>query len=141
MWACKWLLVDMISEYSTIWGLLTQIFLRTSDNGGNFSRMGVIMRNLNIILAKPGYLLLIAVTAVMTLLPAAKAFIRREACFDVRALMLLIVAAVPFVWYWVMSNHSYDHTYYTYRNVTMSIIASFAFIACCLKKRKSGDAS
>ena len=140
MWAFKWVLVDMISEYSTIWGLVTQIFLRTSDNGGDLSRVGVVMRNLNVILAKTSYLLLIAVTGVITLIPAAKALIRRGARFDARALMLLIVAAVPFVWYLVMSNHSFDHTYYTYRNVTMSVIAGFAFIAFCLKE-KSGDAS
>jgi len=138
MWALKWVLVDMISEYSTIWGLLTQIFLRASDDGGEISRIGVVMRNLNVILAKPAYLLLIAVTGVLTLVPAARAFVRREAGFDARALMLLVVAAVPVVWYLVMANHSYDHTYYTYRNVTMSVIAGFAFMACCLKEKSGG---
>ena len=138
MWTLKWVLVDMISEYSTFWGLLTQIFLRTSDNGGELSRISVAMRNLNVILAKPSYLLTIGVTGIMTLLPAAKTVIRRKACFDLRAVMLLIVAAVPFVWYFVMANHSYDHTYFTYRNVTMSVIAGLAFIASCLKE-KSGD--
>jgi len=138
MWAFKWLLVDMISEYSTIWGLVTQIFLRASDDGGEISRIGVAMQNLNVILAKSSYLLLIAVTGVVTLVPAAKALVRREARFDVRVLMLLVVAAVPFVWYFVMANHSHDHTYFTYRNVTMSVMAGCAFIACCLKE-KSGD--
>ena len=140
MWAFKWLLVDMISEYSTFHGILTQIFLRASDDGGKLSRIGVAMQNLNVILAKPGYLLLIAITGAATLIPAAKSVIRREVRFDARALMLLIVAAVPFVWYFVMANHSNDHTYFTYRNVTMSVMAGFTFIACCLKK-KCGDAS
>lgn len=137
MWTLKWLLVDMISEYSTIWGLMTQMFLRTSSSG-ELSRIGVVMRNLNIILAKPSYLLLIAGTGVITMIPAAKALIKRKVCLDTRALMLLIVAIVPFVWYMVMANHSFDHTYYTYRNVSMSIMAGFTFIVCCLKE-KSGD--
>ena len=140
MWALKWLLVDMISEYSTIWGLFTQIFLRTSNNGGKISRVGVALKNLNVILAKPGYLLLIAVTGVAALISVAKACSGRKIRFDVRSLMLLIVAVVPFVWYLVMANHSNDHTYYTYRNVTMSVMAGFTWIACCLKE-KSGDAS
>lgn len=140
MWAFKWVLVDMITDYSTIWGLMTQIFLRTSDNGGDFSRIGVVMRNLNVILAKKSYLLLIGITGVITLIPAAKMLIRRDARFDARALMLLVVAMVPFVWYMVMSNHSFDHTYYTYRNVTMTAMAGFTFLSCCLKE-KSGDAS
>jgi len=139
MWVFKWLLVDMISEYSTIWGLMTQMFLRTSD-GGDLSRFGVVMRNLNVMLSKPAYLLLIAATGLASLVPAAKALLTREARFDARALMLLIVAAVPIVWYMVMANHSFDHTYYTYRNATMSVMAGFAFIVCCLKE-KSGDPS
>ena len=141
MWAFKWVLVDMISEYSMIWSLMTQIFLRTSNHGaGNeISRIGVIMQNLDVILAKSSYLLLIAITGLWTLIPTVKAFIKRKAIFDARALILLIVAAVPLVWYFVMANHSFDHTYYTYRNVTMSVMAGFAFITCCLKE-KSGDA-
>ena len=134
MWMLKWLLVDMISEYSTIWGLMTQMFLRTSD-GGDLSRIGVVLRNLNVILTKPSYLLLIGITGVSTLFPVSKLLIRREAHFDTRALMLLVVAAVPVVWYMVMANHSFEHTYYTYRNTTMSVIAGFAFIACCVKEK------
>lgn len=141
MWMFKWVLVDMISEYRMIWSLMTQIFLRTSNHGAGseISRIGVIMQNLNVILAKSSYLLLIAITGLWTLIPSVKACIKRKAIFDARALMLLIVAAVPLVWYFVMANHSFDHTYYTYRNVTMSVIAGFAFITCCLKE-KSGDA-
>lgn len=133
MWVFKWLLVDMISEYSTIYGLMTQMFLRTSDNGGDLSRLSVVMRNLDVILSKSSYLLVTGVVGLITLVSTVK----NKARFDARALMLLIVAAVPFVWYLVMSNHSFDHTYYTYRNVTMSVVAGFAFLACCM--RKSGD--
>ena len=133
MWVFKWLLVDMISEYSTIYGLMTQMFLRTSDNGGDLSRLSVVMRNLDVILSKSSYLLVTGAVGLITLVSTVK----NKARFDARALMLLIVAAVPFVWYLVMSNHSFDHTYYTYRNVTMSVVAGFAFLACCM--RKSGD--
>ena len=133
MWALKWLLVDMISEYSVIHGLMSQMFLRTSDNGGNLSRVGVVLQNLDVVLSKSSYLLLLGAAGVMTLVPAVKDRVR----FDVRSLMFLVVAAVPFVWYWVMANHSFDHTYYTYRNLTMSVIAGFAFLACC--KRESGE--
>ena len=133
MWVFKWLLVDMISEYSTIYGLMTQMFLRTSDNGGDLSRLSVVMRNLDVILSKSSYLLVTGAVGLITLVSTVK----NKARFDARALMLLIVAAVPFVWYLVMSNHSFDHTYYTYRNVTMSVMAGVAFLACCM--RKSGD--
>ena len=133
MWALKWLLVDLISEYSTFYGIFSQIFLRMSDNNGEFSRMSVVMRNLDVILSKTSYLLLLGAAGVITLVPAVK----NRARFDARAMMLLIVAAVPFVWYLVMANHSFDHTYYTYRNLTMSVMAGFAFLSCCT--RESGE--
>ena len=136
MWALKWLLVDMISEFSIFGGTLSQMFLRTSSDN-DLSRFGVVMRNLNVILSKSSYLLLTGITGLATLLPAAKAVFLRKARFDVRALLLLIVAAVPVVWYVVMANHSFDHTYYTYRNTAMSVMAGFTFLACLVKK--SGD--
>ena len=134
MWTLKWLLVDLISEYSTFWGILTQIFLRTSDNGGDLSRIGVVMRNLNVILSKTSYLLLLGLTGLVSLIPVVKEAAKGRTHFDCRAVLLLIVASVPLLWYIVMANHSYDHTYYTYRNLTMSVIACFAFLSCCMKK-------
>jgi len=134
MWMLKWLLVDVIAEYSMFYGIFSQIFLRTSDNGGELSRLSVVLCNLDVILSKTSYLLLIGLTGMITLLPAIKAVFLRKARPDCRAALLLIVAAVPFVWYLVMANHSYDHTYYTYRNLAMSAVSGFAFLACCTKK-------
>lgn len=137
MWVFKWLLVDMISEYRTIHGLMTQMFLRTSSEE-EISRLGVALRNFDVILSKSSYLLLTAVTGLVTLIPSAKALAARKSRFDARALLLLIPAVVPVVWYFVMANHSFDHTYYTYRNATMSVMAGFTCLACLV--RKSGDA-
>lgn len=140
MWALKWLLNAAVFGPGMLYGIFTQITHRVSSDshGTDFSRFSVILRNLDVMLSKASYLLLIGVTGLATLAAAAKNVRRSRLCFDARALMLLTVAAVPLLWCIVMANHSFDHTYFTYRNLTVSAMAGFAFIACCLKKR--GDA-
>ena len=133
MWALKWIFTGLVFGWHSLWGIFTQITLRSSSNGGEISRIGVLMENLNVILAKKSYLLLIGLSGLLTLLPTAKALIKIRR-MDLRALNLLLPAAAVAVWYLVMANHSYDHTYFTYRNAAVMVFAGFAFIACLTKR-------
>lgn len=133
MWALKWGINGMAFGWHTLASTLGQMGLRTSSNGGELSRIGVLMDNLNVILAKKSYLLLLGACGLATLLPAlraAKCGIR----VDLRALCLLLPALAVCLWYLVMANHSFDHTYYTYRNAAVMVFAGFAFLACALKR-------
>jgi hypothetical protein len=38
-----------------------------------------------------------------------------------KAILYLLVAALPFVWYFGAANHSYDHNWFTYRIQAISI--------------------
>ena len=139
MWALKWLLNAAAFGPGMLYGIFSQITQRVSSNSdeGSFSRVSVILRNLDVLLSKASYLLLIGATGLVTLCASARRAVRGGLRFHTGSLMLLVVAAVPFVWYFVMANHSFDHTYFTYRNLTVSILAGFAFLTCCLKE--SGD--
>lgn len=139
MWALKWVLAACCYGWWMFGGIASQIFLRASDDGGSLSRIGVLVRNMNVIFSKASYLLLGGIAGLVTLFPAAKGLKKRAVRFDARALMLLIVAVVPLMWYIVMANHSYDHTYFTYRNLAVSAMAGYAFLAFFLRG-KSGDA-
>lgn len=137
MWALKWLLNGLLFGWGTLLNVFGQIGLRVSDNGGDLSRMAVLLSNLNVILAKKSYLLLIGLTGVITLLPAARALTgKRSVAPDSRALCLLLPAAAVCLWYLLMANHSYDHTYYTYRNMTAAVFSGFAFLALALPPRR-----
>ena len=131
MWALKWMLNGLVFGWDAFFVVFSQIGLRASDNGGELSRIGVMMNNLNVILAKKSYLLLIGACGLATLVPAAKA---RCVKLDPRALNLLLPAAAVAMWYLVMANHSFDHTYYTYRNASVMVFSGFAFISCLLKR-------
>ncbi len=49
----------------------------------------------------------------------------------------LFIAAYPFVWYAVLKNHSFIHSFFTYRELAITLYAVLAFIAVY---RAGGDA-
>ena len=133
MWALKWLLNGLVFGWQMLYGVLTQIGLRASDNGGEISRIAVLFKNLGVILEKKSYLLLLLLCAAVTLAPAGKAIARRQSlALDLRALNLLLPAAAVCLWYVVLANHSFDHTYFTYRSVTVAVLSGFACLSCLL---------
>lgn len=133
MWALKWLLNGLIFGWQMLYGIFAQIGLRASDNGGEISRIAVLLENLGVILKKKSYLLLLLLCAAVTLAPAGKAIARRQSlALDLRALNLLLPAAAVCLWYVVLANHSFDHTYFTYRSVTVAVLSGFACLSCLL---------
>ena len=138
MWVLKWVLVGAAYGWERFSGIFAQIFLRVSSesNGEQLSRLAVLKMNLDVILAKKAYLLLMAGVAAASLADSLYRMVR-GAGIDLRALALLVPAAVPFMWCFVMANHSFDHTYYTYRNMTMAVLALYAMIPCIVRNRKS----
>lgn len=139
MWALKWLITAVCFGWEYLPGIFSQIFLRVSSesNGATFSRLYALKMNLDVILEKSGYLLILGLTGLASLMPAAKAALQKKRLrIDARALILLLAAAVPLAWYIVMSNHSVDHTYYTYRNLAMAVFSGFAFLSCMTHTEK-----
>ncbi len=130
MWALKWVINGLVFGWNILYSVFAQIGLRASSNSGDISRFAVLMENLDVILAKKSYLLLIGICGLATLAPAAKTFLRKRCVrLDLRALNLLLPAAAVCLWYLVMANHSHDHTYFTYRNAAVMVFAGYAFIA------------
>ena len=137
MWVLKWVINGLVYGWAMFFAVFDQVGLRASSNGGEISRFGVLMENLNVILAKKSYLLLIGFISLATLFPAAKAIAKqRRVSIDLRALNLLLPAAAVAFWMLVMANHSYDHTYFTYRGATVMVFALYAFIACALHPKR-----
>lgn len=137
MWALKWVLAGAAFGWERFYGIFTQIFLRVSSESGGeqLSRLGVLKMNLDVILAKKSYLLLMGATGFGVALASVRRLIR-GAKLDWRALALLVPAAVPFIWCIVMANHSFDHTYFTYRNMTMAVIALYTLIPCIVREKE-----
>lgn len=137
MWVIKWVLCGLAFGWDAFFAVFEQVGLRVSSNGGELSRFGVLMENLNVILAKKSYLLLIGGCGLVSLAPAAKAIVKeRRAGIDLRAFNLLLPALAVCLWYLAMANHSHDHTFYTYRSVAVMVFAGFSFLSCTFSSKR-----
>lgn len=130
MWTLKWLLVAAAFGTEHLMGIFTQAALRvsSSSNGETFSRLGALAKNIDVIFAKPAYLLILLLAAIASLSHMAHAglILRRAGerlCPDARAAVFFLLMLVPIAWYLVMANHSYDHAFFTYRNLTVSVLS------------------
>lgn len=131
MWALKWVLSGCVFGWQMLYGIFTQIGLRASNNGGEISRAAVLAENFGVILSKKSYLLLLLLCAGVTLAPVGTAVVRgRGLRLNLRALCLLLPAITVCLWYVVLANHSYDHTYFTYRSATVAVLSGFACLGC-----------
>ena len=120
-WGMKWLLATLTTD-ENIWADAMSNVMRRSGDLGEYSRFDAITNNFNLLNTR--FILLVAI--VMTLLMAFR--FHREGWRS--ALLLLIVATVPYVWYFVVANHSYEHFWFTYRLQIISVLALFAAIGC-----------
>ena len=51
-------------------------------------------------------------------------------------LPMLLVAAYPYIWYLVMSNHSQIHFWYTYRAQLVTLFGILMFLSCILREKQ-----
>lgn len=136
MWALKWLIVAVCFGWGYMGGVFSQVSLRVStrSNGASFSRFAALRMNLDVILSKASYLLILGLTGLASIAPAAHSLmLKKRIRLNMRALILLLPLAVSLAWFIVMANHSVDHTYYTYRNLTSGVFAGFACIGCLIR--------
>ena len=55
-------------------------------------------------------------------------------------LPILFVAAYPYIWYLVMSNHSQIHYWFTYRAQLVALFGGLVFLAAVLREKDSPEA-
>lgn len=54
-----------------------------------------------------------------------------------KAVMFLLIGLIPYVWYFILSNHSYKHWWFTYRLQAISVICLFFILSDGFFKGKS----
>ncbi len=124
-WGCKWILGSLLLGENIITDAIQTIFFRTSSQGGS-SRLvfyfQTLYRNLWSWKALP-YLVLLGILVICFL---RGLFSQRKKGSPKDLLPYLAVALLPFLWYAVILNHSYEHAAYTFRILTISVFAGLA---------------
>lgn len=125
MWSGKWLVSKILTGYDTFANALVQVasYTRIGDNlvnaGWQITTLGAIQRNIAVLGHGPIRIFLFA--AIIFLLYI---FFTRRKFFTPRKIFpYLFPAALPFVWFAVLSGHSHIHAFFTYRGLAATIFA------------------
>lgn len=121
MWIGKWVIGSVILKKNLFIDALNSIKERVK-NDVIFSRMDVINQNLNKF-SNHLYVLYFEIISCFYFIK----IIKNRTYFDKKLLGKIILLALvfffPFVWYFVLSNHSYIHSFFTHKILMISVFS------------------
>lgn len=120
MWGSKWILGSLLTKENIIADALGSVLLRVgaTESEVHISVLEVIMKNIG-----ANKLCLVFAILVFSIIVLYK--IREKRIIELKRVNIgiLLCAILPFMWYVVISNHSYIHFWFTYRILAISIYA------------------
>jgi len=57
----------------------------------------------------------------------------------INMLPILIIGIYPYIWYSVLKNHSYMHSWFTYRSLGVTVFSVLVFMSYSIDKTKIKD--
>ena len=144
-WIMKWVLASVILGFRYFWRTIGIARYRMMGNEEEpLDRIGTIRRNLKawMNVQDDGIItwskvVLVFVIIMLILMIWRKLRDTRTIC---ACLPILIVAAYPYVWYLVMSNHSQIHFWYTYRAQLVAMLGILVFCESVLREKTKDEA-
>ncbi|MCR4762129.1 MAG: hypothetical protein K5696_01225 [Lachnospiraceae bacterium] len=138
MWAEKWILSTILTDQNVIADAISTIRFRSSRTAYDqrISYWEVIEKNLNVLGNIPLVLFsaFVIVGFVIIFIRYYKKQIRKN-----ELLTFLLLTVSPFIWYFVLQNHSAIHYWFTYRTLSAFIIPFFNCVLLPLNEhRKDG---
>lgn len=127
MWSGKWLAASLITGNSVMRDAVEQAQYRSggevtaAEGGVNATFGAVLSRNLGVLANPAAAVIVLALLGLLVWLLVTK---RCRFAVERSSLLSLAVAfAVPFVWYFLLRNHSLVHCWMTYRNLSAAVFA------------------
>ena len=114
-WVSKWTVGTVFTDINVFKDALDTTLYRISSE--DFSRFNAIIDNYKLLPALFIFMVLVVLTPLLVLFFNKKALKTN--------LLLLIVAAFPYIWFLVVAQHSWWHSWFTYRIQAISIISLF----------------
>lgn len=121
LWGLKWLVGDLITGRSILSDAVEQVVYRTSDKVSD--KVITYAELLHELLASMRQytwmflILLIGIYFVWDILKTRKVKIKM-------IIIYIVIGLFPFVWFFVLKNHSYGHYWFTYRELSITVFAA-----------------
>ena len=129
-WFSKLVLATWITHKNIIMDAFSQFIFRTKTDA-NFSRLDAIHSNMLFI---PWTYIIIGLIMLIIL---AVLFFNRKGLKNM--FLFIIIMIMPYVWYFMAANHSYIHSWFTYRAQIGSISCAFFAIMSIIDWNKMAD--
>lgn len=126
MWAGKWVAASLLTGGNVLADALYAAQVRSSSavDGEAVRLSSVFSRNLRPLLQGPWFLLFWVCCILLLAL-----IIRRDRLDRLReGLVFLPIACLPLAWYVALSNHSYIHSWFTYRELLIAVFALLCWL-------------
>lgn len=127
MWIGKWIFTWIFDNGYIFRDVIERIIMRASARGYDMeelSAMTVLTKNISVLMKWPYLLLLIIIILVLCVM-------KKKSSFKMQlenTIPYVIIAIMPIVWLVVKSNHSYIHYWFTFRELSIVIMAVIAGI-------------
>lgn len=132
MWVGKWILAWILGSGNIFKEVMEKIMFRTSMTGEEMEGLNVLSvlgKNISVITKLP-YILLFLLALIICVMICRKYSYKRNLSSWIP---YLIVMVIPMIWLVIKSNHSWVHYWFTYRELSITVLAVFVgFIECGL---------
>lgn len=128
-WACKWILVQLFTDFDAITDAVTGLLYRGGISH-SYSIMDMLIRNIEPLLKWPFLLVgLVVIIYIITKLVRYKIKLSLSSFIS-----FIVVFILPLCWYIGARGHSYDHYVFTFRNFAGLSCAGIAFLISLIDK-------
>ncbi len=130
MWAGKWIFASLLTDNNVIKDAILSAIYRLSretSDSGIYEKINTLLclKNNITILVSPLYLLIGVSWTVFISIISKFTFSRctNENTIKIRIIYFLLIGFIPLLWIILMCNHSFVHSWMTYRNLSSSVLA------------------
>lgn len=143
-WISKWAITTVVLGVRYFWRTMSVVQYRLEGSEDEpLDRIGTIRKNLKAWMNVQDEGIISWSKVALLILIAALILVIWKKLKDMKTILayvpILFVAAYPYIWYLVMSNHSQIHYWYTYRAQLVTLFGIFIFMGSILKGKEKGD--
>lgn len=141
MWLMKWTAASIILKQNVYKEALEAIVFRTSTELGkvkitygnvlslNVGQISIIMRLIIFV-----YIIKKLIELIIVLIQATK---KHRLQISWKYIIFVMIALYPFIWYFVLKNHSYIHYFFAYRNLSITVLSLLFLLQYALNTIKN----
>lgn len=129
-WGVKWVLASIILKQNIIKDALDKILFRTTgDADSPVNRIETIQMNFDLMFPS---LILKLFVGVFVIWLVIFFFYHKQFKEILKMTPLLLVSLYPYIWYFLLANHSQLHAWFTYRIQSITVFSIMTFLVLCI---------